>query len=197
MTKQTKWLLSIVVILIALNLALIATILWHKNEAGKHSSGNVKNYFGKELSLTKTQEAKFDSLRKDHFKRAEQIRSKIDYVKERLFSLLKEQKTDLERNRIAAYLAQKISELQKELDMETFQHFSKLRSLLNAGQQPHFDRIIQDIFKLINPTDSLRTAAHSTIEKQSLGKPNAISASLGSLFLDSSRTDHKANRVKD
>ena len=55
------------------------------------------------------------------------------------------------RNANTDTLAQRIGIVQAQIDLETFDHFSQLRSLLNEGQAKKFDNVIQDVLRTMGP----------------------------------------------
>ena len=47
--------------------------------------------------------------------------------------------------------AQIIGAIQTKIDLETFSHFSQLRSLLNVEQKEKFDKVIQQVLRNMGP----------------------------------------------
>lgn len=136
MQKKTKWLIGLIAALVVVNIALMMSI-WLKNDGGK--TPDTRNFLAQDLNLEKRQEKVFDSLRMGYFERMYQYKKKMQFVKERLFDLLKdEQKNNQIKNQMADYLREKIIEIQEKMDKETFDHFSRLSVMLNKDQQQNF-----------------------------------------------------------
>ena len=87
----------------------------------------------------------FDSLRNGHFQKINHYREEMRGLKDSFFSQLRSPmspRTDT--------LARRIGSLQTKMDLETFDHFSQLRSLLNEEQSKKFDNIIQDLLRTMD-----------------------------------------------
>jgi hypothetical protein len=145
MNKQSGWVLALVVVLITVNIALIATLWLKKDHNPVYPPRDAKNYLVESLSLTTDQVNSFDSLRKEHFERMKGYQDEMRHLKDNLFSRLNQPNANPDS------LSQKIGELQGRIDLETFDHFSKLRSILNEGQKNKFDNIIQDVIRTMGP----------------------------------------------
>ena len=145
MNTQTKWLISLVTALVVINVVLVA-ILWLKHDSiNQPPRGDAKDYLVKSLSLDKEQEDAFERLRKDHFERMKNYQEEMRHLKDGFFDQLSQS------NPKPDSIAKQIGELQTKIDLETFDHFSKLRSILNEAQQKKFDNIIQDVLHTMAP----------------------------------------------
>lgn len=145
MNKQTKWLVGLVSALIVINIALVAMLWLKKDNSTVLPRGDAKDYLVQKLSLTKAQQNSFESLRKDHFERMRTYQDQMRQLKDHFFSQLSEP------NAKPDSLSQRIGDMQSKIDLETFDHFSKLRSLLNEEQKKEFDNIIQDVLRTMAP----------------------------------------------
>ena len=145
MNRQTKWLIGLVTALVVVNVVLLA-ILWLKHDNNTQlPRRDAKNYLVKNLSLNKEQEHSFDSLRKDHFERMRNYQEAMRHLKDDFFNRLSQPNSKPDS------IGKQIGELQTKIDLETFGHFSKLRSILNEDQQKKFDNIIQDVLHTMAP----------------------------------------------
>jgi hypothetical protein len=125
MNKQTKWLIGLVTALIIINVVLVA-ILWLKKDSNTQlPRGDAKDYLTKTLSLNKEQQISFDRLRKDHFERMRDLQEEMRHLKDSFFNQLSQPNSKPDS------IAKQIGEQQTKIDLETFDHFSKLRSILN------------------------------------------------------------------
>lgn len=148
MSKQSKWLIGLVVLLVVANLALVATI-WLKKDKEARPRGDAKDYLVEQLSLSKDQITSFDNLRSDHFRRMKDYQEGMRHLKDSFFQQLNQP------NAKPDSLARQMGEQQMKIDVETFDHFSKLRSLLNEEQKKKFDNIIQDVLRTMAPRGGL------------------------------------------
>ena len=151
MNKQTKWLVGLVALLMIANIGLVATIWLKKDEAFKAPHGDARNYLVKTLELNEEQVKAFDSLREKHFERINNKRRMIAFLKDRLFGMLSENQNSQTKNELMTSLFQKLSELQEDIDKDTFEHFSQLRQLLNDKQKQKFDTTIQQLLRNLGP----------------------------------------------
>jgi hypothetical protein len=145
MNKQSKWLIGLVALLVVVNLALVASIWLKKEKDVRPKVGDAKDYLVEQLSMTPSQVRSFDSLRKGHFERMRKYQDEMKYLKETLFNQLKETSPQHD------LVARKIGELQTRIDLETFDHFSRLRSSLSEEQKKKFDNIIQIVLRSMAP----------------------------------------------
>lgn len=148
MNKTTKWLVGLVAVLVVANIALVATIWLKKQDATAQPAarGDARDYLISSLSLNNAQVKSFDSLRKEHFERMRGYQNGMHRLKDALFEQLK-----WPRNAQADSLAKKIGDLQATIDLETFEHFSQLRNLLNSQQSQKFDSTIQEVLRTMAP----------------------------------------------
>ena len=138
--------LGLVAALIVANLVLVATLWLKKEETTKPPQGDARDYLAKSLSMNEKQLQAFDELRKGHFERLRSYRQETRRLKDALFEQLK-----WPRNAQADTLAKKIGEVQTQIDLETFEHFSQLRELLTAEQAKKFDNTIQEVLRTMRP----------------------------------------------
>lgn len=151
MNTQTKWLVGLVAALVIVNLGLVAFLWLKKDEKPLPPQGrDARNFLVRELSMNEQQVKLFDSSRRQHFEKMRQYNEEMRFLKDRLFGLLKEE--DLaKKNEMVGFLKEKICQIQAAIDLETFDHFSKLRSVLNDVQKKQFDTIIQEVLHTIAP----------------------------------------------
>ena len=147
MNAKAKWLIVLITLLALINIVLLATI-WLKKDAGEFSErrGDARDYLIKSLSLNEAQIKSFDSLRKEHFERMNQYQEQMHGLKDDLFNELNHSP-----NAHTDTLAQRIGIVQTKIDLETFEHFSQLRFLLNEEQTKKFDTIIRDVLRTMVP----------------------------------------------
>lgn len=146
-TTKTNWLVLAVIALAVINLAALGYIWFNKPEAVKGEvtgprNGDARAVLIRELALDTVQVKQFDSLRKMHFDVIGGYRASTRELKDALFSRL-----HAPADSSVQFLAQQIGRLQEKMDLETFDHFSRLRALLRPQQVKKFDEVIQDILR--------------------------------------------------
>jgi Spy/CpxP family protein refolding chaperone len=101
------------------------------------------------LQLTDKQTDQFDELKHDHHEHMLELQEQSAELHERLYKLLQSPTPDTtERNNILAQLQENYH--QKEL--VTFDHFQKLRDILNEDQKKRFDDLVGELSRqLIGP----------------------------------------------
>ena len=151
MNTQTKWLIGLVAALVIINLGLVAFLWLKKDEKPLPPQGkDARNFLVRELSMNEQQVKLFDSSRRQHFEKMRQYNEEMRLLKDRLFGLLKEEDS-AKKNEMVSFLKDRISKIQAAIDLETFDHFSRLRSILNDDQKKQFDVIIQDVLHTMAP----------------------------------------------
>ena len=152
--KLTNWL---IVLLITANVATL-TFFWvgHlKNER----ANSPKEFLANKLNFSEIQRDAYFELAKEHNEAAKIIREQVKFDKENLFSLLKSDAIiDSARNNAAARVSMSI----QSLDILTFEHFKKVRTLCTAAQKPKFDELIQ---KMVNSVNSPQKGSRPSIKE--------------------------------
>jgi len=145
--NKGKWLIILIASLVLINIVLLAVIWLEKDTGTPPERGkDAREYLLESLSLSKKQIDSFDSLRKKHFEKIQYYQQQMRVAKDNLFGQL----TQPEMNS-ADTLAQIIGAIQTKIDLETFSHFSQLRSLLNVEQKEKFDKVIQQVLRNMGP----------------------------------------------
>ena len=140
--KFTSWLTIILIV------ANIATLLFYWIGNVKHARDNSpKEFLATKLNFSTHQKDLYFDLAKEHNENAKKIREQIKVNKDIFFQLLKSDKIiDSIRNSAAA----KVSSSIQSLDILTFEHFKKVRSLCTVEQKPKFDELIQRMVNAVN-----------------------------------------------
>ena len=152
---RNRNLLIIIGVLLLTNIAVLVYFLGEKKPAKPGTSHNEKDKAGiaemlqKEVGFTDEQTAQYKQLKE---KQKETIRPMYDDMrkaKDSLFKLLSYPETnDTLLNKISDVIAQK----QKALDLQTFNHFKKVRTLCTPEQQPKYDSMILRMFRKMGKT---------------------------------------------
>lgn len=150
MNTGSKWLTGLVIVLVILNVALLATI-WLKTAHPDNPAprGDARNYLIKSLALDEAQVKTFDSLRTGHFNRIRMYKDEMRQLKDQLFDQLSQP-----RSASVDTLAQQIGVCQSKIDVETFNHFLALRMQLHPQQISLFNSVIQDVLHASPPENA-------------------------------------------
>jgi Spy/CpxP family protein refolding chaperone len=151
---KSKILYIIIGILIVLNILSIGTLwVWKIKDrhhpppmSQSHMPKDGKMFLMKELNLSKTQSDEMDKLRDEHFKKVGPIVENIHKLKDELFAQM-----PLKDSNKSVEITNKIGAKQAELELETFNHFQKVRNILDDSQKQKFDILIKDIVKPEGP----------------------------------------------
>src|SRR5688500_8203977 len=159
---RNRNLLIIIGVLLLTNIAVLVYFLGQKRstKSSSHSEkdrGGIADMLQKEVGFNDEQTAQYKQLKE---KQKETIRPMYDDMrktKDSLFKLLSYPETnDSLLNKIADAIAQK----QKALDLQTFNHFKRVRTLCTPEQQPKYDSMILRMFRKMG-----KTSKHSESEK--------------------------------
>jgi len=142
----------LVAILVIVNLT-IMSFIWFggnniRNQHPPLKNGVAEGYILKELNFDSTQKAAFFELKNQHHESIHLIKEQIKIAKESFFNLLKDT-TTTEASIMTA--SDRISQLEKQIEIKTFHHFQQLRVICNADQKKKFDNIISQVVKMNAP----------------------------------------------
>jgi len=139
--KMIGWL---VLLLVLLNAATLTKLWLDKGRQGPRGNrGRSEDLLTKELSLNESQIKQIENLRKNHFRKMENIRSEQHKTRKSLHELWQKNDVQTEVN----VLTSKIGDLQESMEFETYNHFSSIRKLLTDEQKLKFDTIIHDVMR--------------------------------------------------
>lgn len=142
-SKRNTLLTAAVLLLLLANVASIA-IFWLGKDRQHGAPERPDKFLIRELGFDARQQDQFMQLVAAHRQRAEQLREQVKDAKDDFFSLL-EQPNVADSTKTGA--ATKASELTRQLDLVTFEHFQQVRTLCKASQQKKFDAIIHDVLR--------------------------------------------------
>ena len=116
--------------------------------------GGPRKFIIQELKLDDKQIREYENLINEHQSEMRSIREKIRRNKDELWSIYSRSGND---TAAAEKIASEIGEDQKQAELITFRHFSKLRELCNEDQKKKFDEIINDVLKMMAPGNKSNT----------------------------------------
>ncbi len=140
--KIFTWLLGLLLLANAATLV----FFWIGRPGGDIPKGSPQEFLTKELNLNKQQQEQFDVLRREHRSKTEALREKVKAAKDELFELIKEPNATDSAKQLAA---RGVSMLTEEIDINTVNHFQKVRALCTPEQQQKFDGIIRQLTRMM------------------------------------------------
>lgn len=138
--SSTRILTVAVIILLLANLALVYFIITGKKGSDRREGRkDPMEIMIKELNMTEQQQTAFKSMKDEHFKNIRPLFDSMRSIKSQFFSLMKDSTVS---DSAIQQGEQKVLDQQKRMDMMTFDHFKKLRSLFTTEQLPKYDSLI-------------------------------------------------------
>jgi protein CpxP len=141
----------LLVVLLILNITTLSYIWVNKsgmNEQGGPHRLDVFSFLCKELQFTEQQQGQYENLRNEHHQSIERIQQKATRFRERFFDLIHTSPTDSIQ---VKQLADSIASTQQKIELTTFYHFQKVRTICTPEQQKKFDEVIQDALRMMAP----------------------------------------------
>ena len=144
----------ITLLLLTANIVTLGYLWTHRSTVIKEPipqrppAGPAFEFLTKELQLDSAQQQAYKVLRDEHQAGQQPLQDSIRKAKDALFELLKMQNPT---EALVQAQATKAAAAEQQLDLFTFKHFQKLRSICTAAQQKKFDEIIQDVLRRMAP----------------------------------------------
>lgn len=140
---RNKWFLFLLGFLFLANIALLLSFFVFGERSGEEKSirsvQSNKGYLAKELQLTKEQDAEFNKMKEEHFKKMKPLWEEIRKTKDSLFRQMNNPAMD--DSAISAY-TERIAAKNKLADEMMFRHFRELRKHCTPEQQQKFDTLV-------------------------------------------------------
>ncbi len=138
--NSTRILTIAVIVLLLANIAMVFFIM-KERKGVDHKDGrrDPMEMMMKELNMTDSQQASFKAMKDEHFKNVRPLFDSMRAAKNNFFSLMRNASTSDSDIKVAE---QKSLDQQRKVDMMTFEHFKKVRSLFTAEQLPKYDSLI-------------------------------------------------------
>lgn len=142
---QSKYrtLIAIIVLLLVTNIAVLAYFMLNKKPHGRDKGKQgFEAVLQKEVGFTDEQVARFKTLKESHWATAKRQMDELKGVKLNLFNLTKEENPS---DSLVNSLADSIASLQKQVEINSFQHFKATRQICTPAQQPAYDSLMTRI----------------------------------------------------
>jgi hypothetical protein len=132
--------------LLICNIVLITFLVIGKPHHPSHREGPKKMIVEK-LSFDEDQVLAYDKLIKSHQETIAGLDHDLKTLKKELYALLPNDGSDLERNEII----QKISEIQKTIELNHYKHFQDIKALCKGDQLEKFNELSIELTKIFAP----------------------------------------------
>src|ERR1043165_6025819 len=128
-SSRNKGLFLIIIVLLISNLALVAYLVFGKNQEKRPSQSrpDFPSYIKKELNFSDEQAAKFQQLITIHFEKLKPIMAEVRKAKDSMFTLMR--KSEIPPDSILQKAAENIAQKQKLQELQSFNHFRQVREL--------------------------------------------------------------------
>ena len=148
-TPRNRNLLIIIAVLLLTNVTVLAYFLGQKKIEKPPAWNGVAEMLQKEVGFNEEQTVKYKEMKEKQRGKIRPMYDEMRKVKDSLFRLLSYPETnDSVLNKMADVIAQK----QKAIDIETFNHFKRVRLLCTPDQLPKYDTmVLQMIRKMGKP----------------------------------------------
>lgn len=161
-TSRNKNLIFIIAVLLLTNIAVLVYFLaWKKpgeRMRGPDRKGGFVEILEKEVGFDETQVARYHSMKQEQREKVRPLYDEMRKAKDSLFRLMSDPTVT---DSVISHAGDVIAQRQKALDLQTFQHFRRVRELCaNPDQQVKYDSAILRMFrKMARPArkpDTLR-----------------------------------------
>ncbi len=150
---KNRLLTALVILLLLANAASLATYWWTREKQillpppppGNGGSA-AADFLIKELNFDAKQQSAYQLLREEHQQKTRAARENVQESKKTFFDLLDK---DSVNSSLLTRFSEEIGKNEGQLQLYTFEHFRKVRTLCNAEQQKKFDSIIQQVLRMM------------------------------------------------
>ncbi len=140
-----KWLTGMLVVC---NLALLATVWFRPQTQVQYNIGPGAGHRGgppkydEKLNLSKEQQASFQAMTAAHQLRIDSLKKLAKATREQFFANVNAATPNQQE---IDKLSAQLGDYHRLIELETYNHFRQVRTMLNADQQKIFDEIIKDV----------------------------------------------------
>lgn len=152
---KTRVLYALIAILFLLNVGTLATIWIWKTTAGgpppppfMNEKKADRNVLIEQLNLSDEQIKKFEESKLSTREKVRNLNDEMRSLKDEYFGNIS---NNVQDSAMIKSLLEKISEKQKQLESETYNHFRRLRSICDDKQKEKYDKIVMDLIRMRPP----------------------------------------------
>ena len=148
--KNAKIYKLIIAVLVVLNLATLA-FMWFNRPGreglGRHE-GEAASFLVKELGLSAEQQKEYQQLRQEHREILNQLTEQDKVLHQQFFELLLMEVPDTAKVHLFANV---IAMNRNQMELVTYDHFSRINKIPTPDQQKKFKLIFKDVLKMVLP----------------------------------------------
>lgn len=147
--ETARFLKIVIIALLLINTATLA-FMWMQNRPGGPipPRESVFDFLTRELKLDEEQRRQYEALRDEHHAMVEELQHTSRQLHQQYFSQLHGAKTD---SATILDMAENMAGIQKQIDLITFYHFQKVRTICRPEQQKRFDVVIEEALRMMAP----------------------------------------------
>ncbi len=147
-TSTNRNLLVIIGVLLLTNIGVLVYFLWLKSPEkpsiqNRDNRNGISDMLKKEVGFNDVQLAKYKELKDAQWNSIRPMFDDMRKVKDSLFRLLSNPATN---DSMLDNAGNAIAQKQKALDLQTFNHFKKVRAICTSEQLPKYDSVIIRMF---------------------------------------------------
>ena len=148
--SDTKFLRIIIVCLIVLNIGTLSYLFLKKSEKppGRNGRGKIIEYLSDELKFSNEQLNAVKKMHEENRERIDKIKAEDRELHDRYFDGLNENTIDSAK---VDSLATLIAANRKKIEIQTFYHFSRIRTICTEEQKLKFGSIVNEALRMMAP----------------------------------------------
>lgn len=148
--ENTKFYKIVIFILLFINIGTISFIWINRppHDGPRPRGGDVTKYLSHELNFSDDQQQQLKELVKENRNEMDALRNTNRELHDSYFGMLAN--ADIDSTKVIA-IADSITNLQNKIELLTFYHFRKVRTICNEEQQKKYSTIINDALRMMAP----------------------------------------------
>jgi len=147
--KNNKVCQIIILLLVIINLGTLGLIWFLKlNRVKQARPANASEFIIKELKLSDSQQKIYLRLREEHRESMKRLSENDKTLHNRFFDMILKESQDSARMQI---LADSIAANRKKMEIVTYDHFFRIKKMLDSEQQKMFTSIFHEVLRLVLP----------------------------------------------
>jgi protein CpxP len=148
--KDSSFLKITVLMLLCTNIILLAYIWIHpfRTLPDPPRQNSAAEFLTRELKLNAQQQEQFEQLRNEHHHKMLDLQEQGGSLHHQFFELLSKSPAD---SLAVKRLADSMSANQEQIELLTFEHFKKVRTMCTEEQKKKFDEVIHEAMRMMAP----------------------------------------------
>jgi protein CpxP len=147
--EDNRFLKIVIIVLLLINSGTLA-FMWTRKPPMPlhHPPGGAYEFLTHELNLDENQRKQYAALRDEHHEAVEKLMDSGRALHDKYFELLRNPSGD---SLLVQQTAETIAANQKQIELLTFYHFQKVKTLCTPEQQKRFDEVISETLRMMAP----------------------------------------------